>query len=188
MAPGPIKNDQPPMPYDYEQTLIPVAQTLKENPNPECHLKCPQNEYCLLLDNQPTCHCPQSISFFRINSQCREMYAAMPVCDETLICKPNEDCVTISIYAKEGTCQCSMGYRRDLTTFECKNGSGEDIVSSVFIYCINLCRNVNCFYFNLSSLKKEEDPLLMNNHIVVNTLIWIINNSLINPGRTENRS
>lgn len=123
----PLGNGQPPIPYDYEQ--LPLAQSLEENLKAECNLKCPINELCMWVDNQPLCHCPQSISFFRINNQCREMYANSLRCDEHHPCDSrfNEECVKTGAFDTEGTCQCLMGYRRDFATYQCKNGTGENV-------------------------------------------------------------
>lgn len=123
-----LRNDPSP-PYDYEPNLnLPLAQSLNEDLKPECSLKCPENELCMWKDKQLICHCPESINFFRINKQCREMWDGFPRCDERNPCdsKFNEECV-------EGTCQCLMGYRRDLRTYKCENRSGDDVVSASFL-------------------------------------------------------
>lgn len=96
--------------------------------NTTCRIKCPINEICQLQSGKLgefECICPQELSFFKINSVCREYIGNMSPCHVTrnndcnLV--NNEECLPVDEYTNQGTCQCMTGYQRDQSTFECKS-------------------------------------------------------------------
>lgn len=81
---------------------------------------CPLNELCLLDD----CVCPNELSYVRIEGVCREYLKHKSVgcslfmseCDPSL----NEECISLSSMNRHGTCQCKVGYKRNMDTALCE--------------------------------------------------------------------
>jgi hypothetical protein len=99
----------------------------KCNPNSDFHTSCPINELCLLVDDMSQlyeCVCLEQKKFFKIDNVCREFLQPSQSCDLYMSeCRKdlNEECVSLNEYAKHGTCQCKVGFKRNFDTFMCES-------------------------------------------------------------------
>lgn len=83
---------------------------------------CQLYEICRLGNlNVYQCVCPNEFGFHRIDGRCREYLPNTKDCEMYIDrCPENEECLIRNGYRKQGTCQCMMGFRRNLQTFKCE--------------------------------------------------------------------
>lgn len=84
---------------------------------------CPLNELCVQNEFKIfDCVCPRELNFFRIDGLCREYLPKSPTCRLILneCSNSNEECIVYNQHSKHGTCQCKVGYKRNLNSFTCE--------------------------------------------------------------------
>lgn len=86
---------------------------------------CQPYELCRLSNmNVYKCVCPIEYGFLKIDGKCREYLSKTKGCEMYIDrCPFNEECVIKNKYRKKGTCQCLVGFRRNIETFKCEPDS-----------------------------------------------------------------
>lgn len=134
-----------------ETSLQAVGVSVEKNP--ECiptvmlsnNRPCPNNEVCMKRGGEGSdsheCVCPAEMGMHRVDGVCREYLPNMAGCTMYLNeCggadeETNEECVVLHAVpnqprGKHGTCQCRVGFRRDLASQKCLPDTNEDESSS----------------------------------------------------------
>ena len=99
--------------------------------------QCPANELCRIKSDksqQGECYCPMELGFYKIQGECREYLQISIDCSMYLNdCKKElrEECVPKNRHSKHGTCQCQVGFRRNLNTFRCDPISANELIETL---------------------------------------------------------